>query len=75
MGKQPERWWNAVVEVTVPFDTAEEAREAFTDDDTIDRLFDIFEQPATSAAEVGNRNLVKCDVHSTTCRFSTPSMS
>ena len=37
-----DRWWNAVVEVTVPFDTAEEAREAFTDDDTIDRLFEIF---------------------------------
>jgi hypothetical protein len=37
-----ERWWNAVVEITVPFDTREEAMEAFTDDDTLDCLFDIF---------------------------------
>jgi hypothetical protein len=36
-----ERWWNCVVEVTVPFDTPEEARNAFTDDETIDRLFEI----------------------------------
>lgn len=37
-----ERWWNCVVEVTVPFDSEEEARNAFTDDETIDRLFEIF---------------------------------
>jgi hypothetical protein len=37
-----ERWWNCVIEITVPFDTAEEARNAFTDEETIDRLFEIF---------------------------------
>ncbi len=37
-----ERWWNCVVEVTVPFDTSEEAKNAVTDDETIDRLFEIF---------------------------------
>jgi hypothetical protein len=45
MGKgqrQLDRWWNAVVEIWIPFDTPEEAREAFTDDDTLDRLFEIF---------------------------------
>jgi len=37
-----ERWWNCVVEITVPFDTPEEAMTAFTDDETIGRLFEIF---------------------------------
>jgi hypothetical protein len=37
-----ERWWNCVVEVTVPFDTPEEARSAFNDEATIDALFEIF---------------------------------
>ena len=34
------RWWNAVIEIRVPFDTAEEA-EAFPDGDVIDRLIEI----------------------------------
>jgi hypothetical protein len=37
-----ERWWNCVVEIVVPFDTPEEARNAYTDDETLDRLFEIF---------------------------------
>jgi hypothetical protein len=31
-----------LIEVVVPFDTPEEARNAHTDDETIDRLFEIF---------------------------------
>jgi hypothetical protein len=41
-GSVMERWWNCVIEVTVPFDTPENARNAFTDEGTIDRLFEIF---------------------------------
>ncbi len=50
--KQPDRWWNAVIEIRIPFDTFEEARHAFTDDDTIDRLFDIFGNNATIGGSV-----------------------
>jgi len=51
-GKRPVRWWNAVVAIRVPFDTPEEARDAFTDDETIDRLFDIFGNNATIGGTV-----------------------
>jgi hypothetical protein len=37
-----ERRWNCVVEIVVRFDTPEEARDAYTDDETLDRLFEIF---------------------------------
>lgn len=47
-----ERWWNFVVEVRVPFDTPEEAREAFTDEETIDRLFEIFGTSAVISGRV-----------------------
>jgi hypothetical protein len=46
-----ERWWNCIVEITVPFDTPEEARNAFNDDETIEALFKIF---GTSAV-IGGR--------------------
>ena len=46
-----ERWWNLTVEVTVPFDTPEEARNAFTDDETIEALFAIF----GASAVIGGR--------------------
>ncbi len=46
----PDRWWNAVIEV--PFDTPEQAREAFTDDETIDRLVNIFGSNATIGGTV-----------------------
>jgi hypothetical protein len=47
-----ERWWNCVVEVTVPFDTAEEARNAFTDDETLDALFALFGENAVIGGRV-----------------------
>ena len=46
-----ERWWNCVVEVTVPFDK-EEARNAFTDDETIDHLFGIFGESAVIGGRI-----------------------
>ena len=41
-----ERWWNCVIEVTVPFDTPEDARNAFTGEGTINRLFEILRNNA-----------------------------
>ena len=39
-------------EIRVPFDTPEEARGAFIDDETIDRLLDIFGNNATISGTV-----------------------
>ena len=39
------RWWNAVVEIMVPFDTEEEARNAFTNNETIEAVIAIFGPP------------------------------
>jgi hypothetical protein len=47
-----ERWWNAVVEIMVPFDTEEEARNAFRDDETIEAVFAIFGPPAVMSFRV-----------------------
>jgi hypothetical protein len=54
MGKdrQLDRWWNAVVEIRVPFDTPEQARDAFVDDDTVDALYAIFGGSATLSGYV-----------------------
>jgi hypothetical protein len=49
---QPDRWWNAVSEIRVPFDTPEDARAAFEDDDTFDRLFEIFGDNATIGGRI-----------------------
>jgi hypothetical protein len=37
-----ERWWNCVIEIRVPFDTREEARTAYNDNEVIEALFAIF---------------------------------
>lgn len=47
-----ERWWNCVIEVVVPFDTPEEARNPFTDDDTLDALFKLFGNSAVISGRV-----------------------
>jgi hypothetical protein len=45
-------WWNARIEVVVPFDTAEEAATAFRDDATIDRLYELFGDSAVMRFDV-----------------------
>jgi hypothetical protein len=47
-----ECWWNCVVEVTLPFDTQEEALNAFTDDETIAALFAILGENAVIGGRV-----------------------
>jgi hypothetical protein len=47
-----ERWWNCIVEVRVAFDSPEEARNAFTGDETIDRLFEIFGDSAVITGRI-----------------------
>lgn len=46
-----ERWWNAVIEITVPFDTAEEAI-AFSHGEVVERLVEILGPTASVGGTV-----------------------
>jgi hypothetical protein len=47
-----EVWWNARVEIVVPFDTPEEAAAAFRNDETMDRLYELFGDSAVMRFDV-----------------------
>jgi hypothetical protein len=50
--REPERWWNAIIQVTLPFDTAEEAQAAVHDGDTADRLIEVFGDNAVISGRI-----------------------